>query len=189
MFQSLHLDRPVGVLVNTVRIESPAQAAGIIVGDVITAIDGHEVDDPEALRYRVATKPVDTVVHLDLMRGGRAMSMDVRLTAPPDVPPRQTTAIDGQVPFQGATVANINPALQDELDIPGPEQGVIVTAVRPGGIAARLGIAPGDRVVRVDGHAIKSVDDLMETLKRPHEHWQIAIGRDGRVMTLDIGGG
>ncbi len=188
MFQTLHLDRPVGVLINTVRSGSPAGAAGVLVGDVITAIDGREVDDPEALRYRVATKPIGQTVRLDLMRNGHAMTVEARLTAPPEIPPRQATEIRGQVPFEGATVANINPALQDELDIQGPDHGVVVVAVRPGGIAARLGIEPGDRVLRIDGQTIKSVDDLTEVLKRPHDRWQLAIGRGGQVLTLEIGG-
>ncbi len=107
MFLSLKLDHPVGVLINSVRQGSPAQAAGLVVGDVITGIDGREIDDPEALRYRVATKPVDATVRLTVMRSGKPMTIDARLTTPPDNPPRQSTLIDGPVPFAGATVANL----------------------------------------------------------------------------------
>ncbi|HEY1720229.1 MAG TPA: DegQ family serine endoprotease [Magnetospirillaceae bacterium] len=187
MFQSLKLDRPVGVLVNAVRQDSPAQQAGIAVGDVITAVDGHEVDDPEAMRYRIATKPVDAVIKLTLIRAGQPVNVQATLTAPPDVPPRQITEIKGQVPFAGATVANLNPALQEELDIPGNEHGVIVTAVKPEGIAARMGIQPGDRVVRINDEAIKSVDEMMHAVNADREQWQLAINRNGQVMTMTLG--
>ncbi len=92
MFQALHLDHPVGVLVNSVRAASPAEAAGILVGDVITGIDGREVDDPEALRYRIATKPVDTTVHLTIVPcrpwrgGGCAFDHAARSAAAPEHP-------------------------------------------------------------------------------------------------------
>ena len=49
----------------------PAEAAGIGIGDVILSIDGREVDDPEALRYRIATKPVDSKSQIDLSRAGK----------------------------------------------------------------------------------------------------------------------
>jgi serine protease Do len=188
MFQSLHLDRPIGVLVNSVRPSSPAEAAGLKVGDVITAVDGREVDDPEGLRYRIATKPVDTTVRMTLSRGGREVSADVRLTAPPDKPPRQETLIDGRVPFEGATVANINPALAEELDIEGAESGVIVVKVNPGTIAARLEFQPGDRVLRIDGATIKTVDELTGAMQGKHDKWQVSLGRAGQVLNLSIGG-
>jgi serine protease Do len=187
MFLSLKLDHPAGVLINSVRQGSPAQAAGLVVGDVITAIDGREIDDAEALRYRVATKPVDATVRLTMMRAGHVMTVDAKLTTPPDTPPRQSTLIDGPVPFAGATVANLNPALQEELDIQGGEQGVIVTAVKPGGVAARMEIQPGDRIVRVNGQSIKSVNDLLPAINTKREKWEFAISRNGQILTLSIG--
>jgi serine protease Do len=188
LYQSLHLPRPAGVLVNAVRRDSPAAAAGIAVGDVITAIDGREVDDPEALRYRIATKPVDATIRLTVMRAGREMTVQARLTTPPEQPPRQTTLIDGRVPFAGATVANLNPALQEELDIPGSEQGVIITAVKPGTIADRMGVQPSDRIVRINGQAIRSVDELLRIINATRDQWQIAISRGGQTLNLTIGG-
>jgi serine protease Do len=178
----------VGVLVNSVKSASPAEQAGIKVGDVITAIDGHEVDDPEGLRYRIATKPIDSTVRITLARNGHESTVDVHLSAPPDRPPRQATTIDGRVPLEGATVANIKPALAEEMDIEGAEQGVIVVKVQAGTIAARLGIQPGDRVLRVNGAAIKSVDDLVEAMRSKRDEWQLAIGRGGNVLNLQIGG-
>ncbi len=50
------------------------------------------------------------------------------------------------------------------MDIEGAEQGVIVTAVQPNGIAARLDIHPGDRVVRVNGEPVKTVRELLTAI-------------------------
>jgi len=188
MFASLHLARPTGMLVNSVGAGSPAAAAGIKVGDVITQVDGHEIDDPEALRYRIATRPVGSTVRLTLMRAGHETDVEAKLTAPPDVPLQQRTYIELSVPLQGATVANLNPALAEEIGFEGTPQGVIVIAVRPGTVAARLEIRPGDRIVRVNGATIDSVDGLAASLREKHDRWQFTIGREGQVLTMTIGG-
>src|SRR5690606_8119562 len=52
------LDTPRGVLVTEVHPDSTAAAAGLSGGDVILAMDGRPVDDPEALAFRIATRPV-----------------------------------------------------------------------------------------------------------------------------------
>lgn len=188
MYQALHLDRPIGVLINSVRSGSPAAAAGLAVGDVVVAVDGREVDDPEALRYRIATKTIGGSVRLSLVRAGREETAIVRLATPPETPPRQSTDIEGPTPFQGATVANVNPALAEEMGIEGAEQGVIVTAVRPGGFAARLDFKIGDRVVKINGLPIRSVDDLLAAVQVRRDKWQLAIDRGGRLLSLTIGG-
>ena len=53
---SMGLDHPTGVLVASLQPKSPADEAGLKRGDLILAVDGQEVDDPEAFGYRFALK-------------------------------------------------------------------------------------------------------------------------------------
>ena len=55
---SLGLDRPSGALVADVVSDGPAAKAGVKQGDIVTAVDGQSVDDPESFGYRMATKPL-----------------------------------------------------------------------------------------------------------------------------------
>ena len=63
---SLGLDRPTGALVTELSAGGPAAEAGLRRGDLISAIDGQSVDDPEGLGYRLATKPLGGTCILDL---------------------------------------------------------------------------------------------------------------------------
>jgi serine protease Do len=158
--QAAGLDRPRGVLVKEVQPQSPADAGGVHVGDVIVAIAGHEVDDPQDLRFRVATLPVGGTTTLRLWHQNRERDVTVTLTAPPEEPPRDSQVIGGRNPLSGATVANLNPALADELGLDTIEHGVIVTDVKSASIAERLGVAKGDIVIAVNRHPIETVAEL-----------------------------
>ncbi len=73
------------------------------------------------------------------------------------------------------------------MDIPGGEQGVIVTAVQPGGVAARMEIQPGDRIVRINGQPIRSVNELLPAINVKRDQWEFSISRGGQILTLSIG--
>ncbi len=111
---SLGLQRPSGALVASVVADSPAAHAGIKTGDVIVSVDGTEVDDPNAFNYRFATKPLGGSAQLGVMRQGHAIVVPVALQSLPDTP-REEVEISAASPFLGATVANLSPALADEM--------------------------------------------------------------------------
>jgi Do/DeqQ family serine protease len=188
MFQALQLSRPRGVLINAVQPGSPAEQAGIKVGDVITAVNGRDVDDPEALRFRIATLAVGASTRLDVMRGGQEKVLNATLSAPPEQPPRDATEIAGRNPFTGATVANMNPALADELGLESVDPGVTILKLRHGTIAYRLQFQPGDQILKVNGSAVSSVADLRRLLAASAGNWTVTIRRSGETMTMSIGG-
>ena len=160
------LDRPGGVLVTAVSPGSPAAAAGIRVGDVLTAIDGKDVADPGMLRYRIATQGVGTRLEVSLLRAGHAAKVALVLAKPPETPPRSLTTIGGDNLLAGVTVANLSPAFAQELGAGLPEHGVVVTAVAPGSLAAQFGyVAPGDIVEAVNGRLVGSVAAIGEAVR------------------------
>jgi len=73
-----------GVLVERVLLGSPAESAGILVGDVIVEIDGHELGAPSALRERIATQSAGDRVAVVVERAGARRTLDVRLGERPD---------------------------------------------------------------------------------------------------------
>jgi len=185
---SLGLPHPTGVLLTDVYSGGPAEQAGLKRGDLITQVDGRDVEDDEGLRYRIATHPVGTAIKLSIWRKGQTEILPVTLIAPPETPPRDVTPIRGNNPLGGATVANLSPALIDELAEPSlPVHGVVVTEVRAASPAQMLRLTPGDVLVRINSEQIKTVDDVRHVTSAPLP-WKVVVRRGGRVLTLLVGG-
>ncbi len=185
--RSLDLDRPTGVIVAELHPAGPARAAGLRAGDVILAVDGRHVADPAAFAFRIATRRTGGRAALRIRRDGAVRDVEVALVAPPETPPRDLTPLSGRHPLDGATVANLSPALAAELSLDGMPRGVIVTELRSGGVAERLGFQSGDVILRVNEREVKLVRDLQDALARTVDRWRIAFRRDGKTLSFVIG--
>ena len=86
----------------------------------------------------------------------------------------------------GATIANLSPALAEELNLNTQAKGVIVTEVAPSAIALRFGIRPGDMVLRIDREEIANVESLVAIMARPAKGWHIELKRDGKPIAFDV---
>src|SRR4051812_3720969 len=75
--ESLGLKRPAGALVASVAPKSPAARAGLRTGDLVVAVDGQPVDDPNAFDYRFATKALGGQAQLGVVRSGREAKVTV----------------------------------------------------------------------------------------------------------------
>ena len=108
------------------------------------------------------------------------------LVAPPEDPPRNTTMLEGRHPFSGAKIANLSPALVEELGLKGQPRGVLILAVVRRSPAARLGLRPGDILVSINNRKIALVRDATKILDRGAESWDIAIKRGERVLKVEV---
>jgi len=182
----LGLPRPAGVLVKEVTPGSPAAGAGLRSGDVILEIEGHEVEDPQGLRFRVATLALNAPAQLTLWRAGQRRTVTAMLAPPPETPPRQVTELSGREPLSGATVANLNPALAEEIGFETTAHGVVVTAVRDDSPAARLGLRAGDIIASLNRHPIDNVALLKEQIASAASSWIIGVRRGGELITVNV---
>lgn len=182
--KSLDLDLPIGVLINNVHPDSPADNGGLRIGDVVISVEGQEVPDPEALKFRIATRPVGETVDIRILRDGEERALAVDLVPPPEVPLRNETVLEGIHPFQGVTVGNLSPAVADELGLPFSETGVII--FRPASTRTQVSFAPKDVIVAISGQKIETVQQLVKILKVPTREWEISIRRNGQVRTVRV---
>ena len=179
---SMGLKRPAGALVASVQAGSPAATAGLKAGDVIVSVDGQAVDDPNAFDYRFATKPLGGSAKLGALRGGREVSAAVALLPAPETP-RDEIVIRSRSPFSGAKIANLSPALADELQLQNVDDGVVIVDVDNGSYASNLGFQRGDVIQEGNGEAIAKTRDLDRLSKVPSNSWRIGILRGGQKIS------
>jgi Do/DeqQ family serine protease len=185
---SLAMNRPSGALVSDVVDGSPAAEAGLHRGDVVSAVDGVDIDDPEAFFYRIGTKPIGGTATLNVLRGGKSLSLVVKLIAAPEVPPRDPVKLAGTSPFTGATVVNLSPAVEEELGIEGVHEGVVVADVAENSPASEVGLRKGDIVRAINDQKITSTKDMPRATAGRRSYWKLEIGRGGQVITQVVGG-
>ena len=179
----LGLDRPAGSVVASVVEKGPAAEGGLRRNDVITAIDGLAVDDPEAFGYRFATRPLGAVASLSVLRNGRKLVIPIRLAPAPETRPRATLTLAGRSPLTGLTVMNLSPAVSEELALDLSNEGVVVGEVAEGSAAARVGFQKGDIIVALNGERMETTGAVEAALKERRRAWEVTISRGGRTVT------
>jgi Do/DeqQ family serine protease len=187
--ESMGLERPMGVLVAAIFDKGPADEAGIKRGDVILAVDGQDVDDPDAFGYRYALKGISGQTSLTVMRGGKRVVVPVKLQTPPETRPREPIKIRSRSPFAGATAVNMSPAVADEMQLETSADGVALAEIDSGSVAQRVGFQKGDVILAINGERVTSSKDLERMITRGSQGmWQITINRGGKVMSSVLGG-
>jgi Do/DeqQ family serine protease len=185
--ESLNLRRPVGALVSSVAARSPAGRAGMRTGDVVVSVDGQDIDDVNAFDYRFATKSLGGVAQIGVLRSGREVRLAVALESAPDIE-REETLIKTRSPLLGAKVANLSPALADQLRIDLDAKGVVVTEVENGSTAQSFGLQKGDIVLSLNNAKIESTQDLVRALTQPSRLWRLTIQRGGQQISAVFSG-
>jgi len=181
--RGLGLERPQGLVVTEVWRGGPADRAGVREGDIITAVDGAEINDQSGLNFRVGTREPNANVEVTVLRDGRPTALQARVQRlPGDADVDKAQLVRNGV-LSGAQVLALNPALADSLGGDPFATGVIVGGVQRGSYASRVRLQGGDIIVAVNGRAVTSVDQVMN-LPRGSE---VAIERRGRRISGVIG--
>lgn len=182
--EALSLDRPKGVLITAVFDGSPAKEAGLKVSDLVVAIDGKEVIDPNSFGYRFATKMIGDSTSFTVLRSGKENVVEVALKPAPETVPRDARELLEFTPFEGATVMNLSPAVAQEFGFEGVLEGVVITEVKRGGQADKVGMRPGDIVRAVNQQDVSNTRMLETITKTPPRVWRLEIERDGKLNKL-----
>ena len=185
--ETLGLKLPTGALVANVVANSPAARAGLKSSDLIVAIDGQTVDDTNAFDYRFATRPLGATSQIDVQRAGKTVKLTVPLETAPDTG-RNEIVLTTRSPFQGAKVANISPAVADELHLDADTEGVVVTDLADGGTAASVGFQKGDIILAVNNQKIAKTSDLEKATRDSARLWRITVVRGGQQINVTLGG-
>jgi serine protease Do len=146
-----------GAVVNSVAPASPAEKAGLQPEDVVLSVDGRPIANNGDLSRYIASRPPDTTVKLELLRGKSRQDVSVRLGTFPD----QATAAAGAEPDDatrlGMSLRDLTPQLAERLELPAGTRGVVVTDVEVGEVAEDAGLTRRDVIVSVNGQPVDGV--------------------------------
>jgi serine protease Do len=165
---SLGLKKAEGALVDEPQSGSPAAKAGILAGDVITAVDGHDVKDSRDLARQIGTMTPGTSAKLSIWRKGEAKTVSLTIGELSDQ--RQANAGTDQQGTPDNGTPRLGLTLAPASDVGGAgNQGVAVMAVDPNGPAAEHGIKTGDVILDIAGKTVSKPEDVRQELASQHK--------------------
>jgi serine protease Do len=152
------------------QADSPAVKAGIVTGDVITAVNGHAVKDAHDLAKQIGSMTPGTTVKLTIWRKGEEKSVSLTLGELPKS--REALAT---TPDSDATGASL-PKLGLSLAPAGSgSEGVIVTDVDPNGPASEQGLKTGDVILEVGGSKVATASDVRNAIGEAQKNGKRAV--------------
>jgi serine protease Do len=198
-----------GALVGDVTAGGPGAKAGVQVGDIILAINGHEVKSSEDLSQITAQVPPGGKLNLTILRKGQRMTLAaVSGTRPSESALNGKSGDDdngsGATPGAAATtrvlgmkLQTVDAAARQQYNLAANAHGVVVTAIANNSDALHEGLRPGYVIERAGDHAVNSPADVQAAIadakreKRPSVLLLINMGgRTGFVaVKLDSEGG
>jgi len=155
-----------GVTVSTVVAGSPADQAGLKVGDTITAVDGKKVTKGNELVSDIASRKPGSKVGLAFVRNGKQQETSVTIADRAKLFAARLgddqENDDSNSPKQskfGLNVRKLTPEMADRLDVP-TGKGVIVQDVKPNSFAEDVGLGRGDVILEVNKQPVDNEEDL-----------------------------
>ncbi len=161
--ESLGLDEVAGALVADVMDGTPAQEAGVEVGDVIVAFDGHPIKESNDLPTIVARTPVGKTTSLTIIRGDNTQNLDVTIGELAD---GEVAASEGPTQELGLTVQKLTPEIAESLGIDPGTTGVVVAGVEPNSPAEEARLQRGDVILEVSRKPIENETEFAAAIRK-----------------------
>jgi serine protease Do len=191
MAEALNLPSVEGVLVSRVQPDTPADKAGIAMGDVIIGFNGEKVDDGPKFRMMVAAAGPGHEITLQILRDGKEISKKVTLA---DREESLVSAKEEKVKEEkaedwlGLEVKTSTEALAAQLNLKF-ESGVIVLKVQGGSPAERSGFMERDIITKMGNEEIENIDDYKratESLKNREKPVLFLVSREGQPFFIAV---
>jgi serine protease Do len=190
---SLGLKKAEGALVAEPQKDSPAAAAGIAAGDVITAVDGKPVKDARDLAKKIGSLAPKTSVKLAVLHSGSEKTLTLTLGELPNQKEASNNADSGD---DGIDLGKLGLTLAPAARVAGAgAEGVVITNVDSSGVAADHGFSTGDVILEVGGKSVSTPTDVRKMIAGAHSDgkrtvlMRVKSGDNTRFVALPVGKG
>ncbi len=165
-----------GVVVARVEPQSPADKAGIKVGDVIIAINDREVESSAQVRNEIGLLRIGTRVKIEVLRDGKSHILNA------SVEELETQSVSGKSLSDKLAGAEFSEALEDTSR--GITAGIEVVSVS--GNVAAAGLRKGDIIISVNKQRVKTIKDMRGAIKKNPKALLLNIQRETRGLFILI---
>jgi len=184
--ESMDLEEEEGALVSSVEPGSPADRAGLHVGDVILSFADRHVEDARALPRMVGDTDKGDKVTVTVWRNGKRKSLEVILGS---LPTEETVAmadseqIDDGTPKLGVTLSALSKEAKKHYNLSEDEVGVLIVDVVRDSPAGKSGLRRGDIIARIGQTKVTKPEEVASEINRAaeeeHKTVLLLIKRDG----------
>ena len=182
---SFGLSSPHGALISSVDPTGPGEKAGLKAGDVITSVNGHNIDHSWDLPAIVSQLPPGSQARLSIWHDRKPIEVTVKTVLLEESPAQQakSTGEDGGGKL-GLVLRSLQPNEQQELHTKGR---LLVEDVTGPALAA--GLQPGDVVLGVNGVGVATVADLKREVARAGHNVALLVQREDAqtYFPIDLG--
>jgi serine protease Do len=178
-----NLNGTTGAVIAQVTPNSPASRAGLKEGDVVTAVNGQEVQTGGDLQVAVSEVAPGTKIQLEVQRNGHPDKVDLTVGEyHHDDEVAASTGDDSGHPRLGISIADLTPDIRQQLNLPSDVQGVAVAQVQPASPAEDAGLAGGNVILELNRQPVKSAEEFRNEVK------QLPAGKDLLLLVWANGG-
>ena len=158
-----------GAVIVDVEMDSPAEKAGLIAGDVIVRFGDTPIAEPRQLELLIAEAQPGVAKEVGHIRYGESLSTKLEVVLMPSgrrSSGRAENLADGSAVFEGVVLAEIDPGARIYFGIPPEIRGVIVVQVDPGSAASRAGVAEGEVILQIGREQVASIAQAISARKK-----------------------
>jgi serine protease Do len=191
---SLGMKKAQGALVAQPQPHSPAVKAGIVAGDVITAVNGKDVQGPRDLAKEIGAIAPNTTIKLSVLHKGAQKTITLTLGRLPSE--QQLVKNESSKKENGANLAKLGLTLAPAKRVAGAgDEGVVVTGIDSSGVAADHGFATGDVILEVAGKSVSTPADVRKAIASARSGGKHTVlvrvkkGGNTRFVALPVGNG
>ncbi|GAB6066193.1 DegQ family serine endoprotease [Aquifex pyrophilus] len=176
-----------GVIVSQVVKGSPAEKAGLKVGDVIVAVNGKKIRDARDLQFTIMKIRPGTEITITVIRNGKKINLKAVVG---EFPEEGGKRVGKATPENlGLILRDLTPREREEFGIP---YGVIVEGIYSDSPAEYSGLQPGDIILKVNNYPVRNVREFYAVINRLREEGKskalLLVRRGGAniFITLDL---
>ena len=165
MAKGFNLDNSNGAIVSNIMKDSPAEKAGINIGDIIIKFNGTVLNNINQFPRTVADSPLNTKIPVEIIRKGKTINLNVTLEIPKKDPfNKDEEDVAVETSYHGIGVVNITKYIRKSYAVNDDVTGVLVTKVDKNCDAYRKGLKVGDVISSINQDEVTSAKQFRTLL-------------------------